>query len=88
VLAGEQFRQREKKLDAKEGRTIETIFKIRKRLLNWNKVKAKREQLDPRVRQEIIDRLRDEIILLSKVIERDLSHWLGGVPEADPARSA
>ena len=84
VLAGEQFRQREKKLDAKESRTVDTILKVRKRLLDWNKVKAKREQLDPGVRQEIIDRLRDEIILLSRVIGRDLSHWLGGVPEADP----
>jgi len=84
VLAGEQFRQREKKLDAKESRTVNTILKVRKRLLDWNKVKAKREQLDPGVRQEIIDRFRDEIILLSRVIDRDLSHWLGGVPEADP----
>ena len=88
VLAGEQFRQREKNLDAKESRAVATIFKVRKRLLDWNKVKAKREQLDPKIRQEIIDRLRDEIILLSKVIDRDLSHWLGGVPEADPAQRA
>ena len=85
VLAGEKFRQREKKLDAKEGWAIETVFRVRKRLLDWNKVPAKRQQLDPRVRQEIIDRLRDEVILLSQVIGRDLSHWLGGVPEAKPA---
>jgi hypothetical protein len=85
VLAGEKFRQREKKLDAREGRAIEAIFKVRKRLLDWNKIPARREQLDPRVRQEIIDRLRDEIILLSQVIGRDLSHWLGGVPEANPS---
>jgi len=84
VLAGEQFRQREKKLDAQENRAVQAIFKVRKRLLDWNKVKAKREQLDPRVRQEIIDRLRDEIVLLSKVIDRDLSHWLGGIPDANP----
>jgi hypothetical protein len=85
VLAGEKFRQREKKIGASEGRAIETIFKIRKRLLDWNKVPAKRQPLDPAVRKEIIDRLRDEVILLSKLIDRDLSHWLGGVPEANPA---
>ena len=84
VLAGQKFRQREKKLHATEGRAIEAVFKVRKRLLNWNKVPAKRQQLDPRVRREIIDRLRDEVILLSQVIGRDLSHWLGGVPEAKP----
>ena len=58
---------------------------MRKRLLEWNKVPAERQPLDPGVRQEIIDRLRDDVILLSRVIDRDLSHWLGGVPEAKPA---
>lgn len=87
VLAGQKFRQREKKLDAREGRTIAAIFKVRKRLLDWNKVPAKRQPLDPRVRREIIDRLGDEVIILSRVIGRDLSHWLGGVPEANPSRT-
>ena len=36
----------------------------------------------------IIDRLREDVILLSKVIDRDLSHWLGGVPEARPGKEA
>lgn len=84
VLAGEKFRTREKSLGASEGRAIAAVFKVRKRLLDWNKVPAKREPLDPQVRLQIIDRLRDDVILLSKVIDRDLSHWLGGVPEANP----
>ena len=86
IMAGEKYRQREKDLDADDSRAVSAILKLRKRLLDWNKVPAKREPLDPRVRAEIIDRLRDEIILLSKVIDRDLSHWLGGVPEADPSK--
>ncbi len=88
VLAGEKYRQREKKLDAKEGKAITAIFRARKRLLDWNKVPAKRQPLDPKVRQQIIERLRDDVILLSKVIDRDLSHWLGGVPEARPDAKA
>jgi hypothetical protein len=84
VLAGEKFRTREKDLGAGESRTVKAIFAVRKRLLDWNKVPAKREPLDPAVRQQIIDRLRDDVILLSQVIGRDLSHWLGGVPEANP----
>ena len=90
ILAGEQFRQREKKLDAREGRAITAVFKVRKRLLDWNKVPARREPLDPELRRQIVDRLRDDVILLSRAIDRDLSHWLGGVPEANPkaARSA
>ncbi|MCF2514549.1 sulfotransferase [Sphingomonas sp. G124] len=88
VLAGEKFRTREKKLDAGEGRAITAVFAVRKRLLDWNKVSAKREPLDPQLRQAIIDRMRDDVIHLSRVIDRDLSHWLGGVPEANPRATA
>jgi hypothetical protein len=84
VLAGEKFRTREKDLGASEGRAITAVFRVRKRLLDWNKVPAKRQPLDPLVRQQIIDRMRDDVILLSRVIDRDLSHWLGGVSEANP----
>ena len=86
VLAGEQFRQREKRLDAKEGPVLGAVLKMRKRLLQWNKVRAKREPLDPALRAVIIERMRADIIRLSTIIDRDLSHWLGGVPEANPHR--
>jgi hypothetical protein len=88
ALAGEQFNKREKKVGSSESKTLTAIFAVRKRLLEWNKVPAKRQPLDPVVRQEIIERMRDEVILLSRVIDRDLSHWLGGVPEAKPERAA
>jgi hypothetical protein len=87
VLAGEKYRTREKKLEAKESKAIAAIFRVRKRLLDWNKVPAKREPLDPALRARIIDRLRDDVVLLAKTIDRDLSHWLGGVAEAKPART-
>ena len=86
ALAGEQFHKREKKVGTTESPALAAFFRFRKRLLTWNKVPAKRQPLDPAVRQQIIERLRDDVILLSKVIGRDLSHWLGGVPEADPRR--
>lgn len=85
VMAGKKYRQRVKALDAADGRGIAAIFQLRKRLLRWNKVPAKRIPLDPRVREDMIKRLRDEVILLSRVIDRDLSHWLGGIPEAGPS---
>ncbi|HEU0310206.1 MAG TPA: sulfotransferase [Sphingomicrobium sp.] len=87
ALAGEQFHKREKKVGTRESPALAAIFRVRKRLLEWNKVPAKRQPLDPHLRQQIIDRLRDDVILLSKVIDRDLSHWLGGVPEARPEKS-
>ena len=88
ALAGEKFHRREKKVGTTQSPALAAIFRVRKRLLEWNKVPARREPLDPGVRQEIIDRLRDDVILLSKVIDRDLSHWLGGVPEAKPQKKA
>lgn len=84
ALAGEKFRQREKKLGDGDGPALTAIFRLRKRLLDWNKVPAKRQPLDPAVRQQIIDRMRGEVTLLARTIDRDLSHWLGGVPEARP----
>ena len=86
AMAGEKFHAREKKVGSSQGPLLAGIFRVRKRLLEWNKVPVKRQPLDPAVRQQIIDRLRDDVILLSKVIDRDLSHWLGGVPEARPQK--
>lgn len=88
ALAGEKFHTREKEVGSTQGPALSAIFRVRKQLLQWNKVPAKRQPLDPAVRQEIIDRLRDDVILLSRTIDRDLSHWLGGVPEAKPEQTA
>ena len=88
ALAGEQFHKREKKVGTSDSPALAAIFRVRKRLLEWNKVSAKRQPLDPAVRQQIIDGHRDDVILLSRVINRDLSHWLGGVPEAKPKKLA
>jgi len=88
ALAGEHYHKREKKVGSTESPALAAVFRVRKRLLEWNKVPAKRQPLDPRVRAEIIERHRDDVILLSKVIGRDLSHWLGGVPEARPDAKA
>jgi len=88
ALAGEKFHAREKQVGSTQSHALSAIFRVRKRLLQWNKVPAKRQPLDPAVRQQILDRLRDDVILLSKTIDRDLSHWLGGVPEAKPKESA
>lgn len=88
ALAGEKFHTREKEVGSTQGPALSAIFRVRKQLLQWNKIPAKRQPLDPAVRQEIIDRLRDDVILLSRTIDRDLSHWLGGVPEAKPEQTA
>jgi hypothetical protein len=88
ALAGEHFHKREKKVGTKASPVLAAVFRLRARLLEWNKVEIKRQPLDPHVRHEIIERHRDDVILLSKVIGRDLSHWLGGIPEAKPDAKA
>ena len=88
ALAGEKFHTREKKVGSTQGPALSAIFRVRKRLLRWNKIPAKRQPIDPAVRQQIIDCLREDVILLSRTIDRDLSHWLGGVPEAKPEQTA
>jgi hypothetical protein len=82
ALAGEHFHKREMKVGSTDSKALTAIFAVRKRLLEWNKVEAQRQPLDPQVRQQIIDMFRDDVNLLSRVIDRDLSHWLGGLPEA------
>ncbi|QDP18831.1 sulfotransferase family protein [Sphingomonas xanthus] len=87
VLAGEKYRTREKKLGAGEGKALAVIFSVRKRLLEWNKVPAPRQPLDPNLRNMIVERMRDDVVMLAQNIDRDLSHWLGGIAEAKPKRA-
>ena len=41
ALAGEKFHKREKQVGSTESRALTTIFRLRKRLLQWNKIPAK-----------------------------------------------
>ncbi len=98
LLAGEKFLQREGKLPnqkakgksgnkTKQTKTgLQRVFEVRKRLLKWNQVPAKIEPVPAELQQDIAGRLRGEIAELARLLDRDLSHWLGGVPEAKPAQ--
>lgn len=79
VMAGEKYRQRVKPLKKGTGRDsalIGAVMAGRKRLLRWNKAPASPIRLDAELRREIRERLVDDIAHLSRLIDRNLSHWL------------
>lgn len=81
IAAGDKYRQRVKPLDRGSAQgpgpvLSRAVLAGRKRLLRWNQAPAPAIRLDTRLRQELRDTLLDDVIHLSKLIDRDLSHWL------------
>ena len=75
-LAGEQFHQRIRDVDAPETHMPKTVLNWRKRLLRWNRVPPRAQSVPISVQHEIRRKLRDEIDRLGHLIGRDLSSWL------------
>ena len=84
ALAGEKFHKREKKVGSTDSRRSPPSSASASGCSNGTRFRpsASRSILASASRSST--RLRDDVILLSRVIDRDLSHWLGGVPEAKP----
>jgi hypothetical protein len=40
-----------------------------------NTVRERRPPLSPALRAELVEAFRDEVALLSRLLNRDLSHW-------------
>ena len=80
LLAGEAYRQRVTKIDGSKSESgiVRSVLSMRKKLLRWNKATAAPVRLPDWLAAEISDTLADEVALLSTLIDRDLSHWLGG----------
>jgi hypothetical protein len=49
---------------------------IRGKIINWNKVPAKPPQIGKRVLGEMRDMFSTDVALLSRLLKRDLTHWL------------
>ena len=77
-LAGKEFAQRERSLDApaREDKVTEKFFSVRKRVLRWNRIPLPKRPIPVAVQRDIRERLKPEIDHLAKLIGRDLSHWL------------
>ena len=55
-----------------------TVLAVRKRLLKWNEAPARKADIDAKLLGEMRDMYRDDVMLLSKVVGRDLTSWIDG----------
>lgn len=80
VLAGEMFRRRVAPIDRQErpSALLRAVFGGRKRLLSWNRQLTPTPRPSAAMQRKIHEALAGEVELLSELIGRDLSHWLGG----------
>ena len=90
LLAGEAYRQRVGKVEKrkKSSPIARAILTGRKKLLRWNKVPAAPAQLPDWLKREICEAFAGEVAHLSALIGRDLSHWLDGKADREPAADA
>jgi len=90
LLAGEKYRQRvaAPKVKGPDSALVRAVLAGRKRLLRWNKVAAAPVVVPDWLRREISETLAGEIVLLSKLIGRDLGHWLDGAPKRSHGEAA
>jgi hypothetical protein len=80
ILAGEQYRTRvAKKPKKKAGPLGSALMSARKRLIALNQTAPPPTRISAEVRQEIREALSNDIDHLGRLIDRDLSHWLGRV---------
>jgi hypothetical protein len=89
VLAGQHFRRRvsakpHKRPSWLSGRVMAT----RTALLRWNRTKAPPVRISDALAQDIRETLHEDRLLLSRLLDRNLDHWLGGnPPKAGKAQS-
>lgn len=64
------------------GPVFQKVLDVRTRILDWNEIPAERREIDPAVLDQMRAMYRNDVMLLSDLVDRDLGHWL------DPAGSA
>jgi hypothetical protein len=87
ILAGQHFRKRVADAPQREPSWISRqVMDARLALLRWNRTPAPKPIVSSELAGEIRDTLRDDTLEFSRLIGRDLSHWLGGIgPVVEPA---
>ena len=51
---------------------------IRTRIIHMNRIPAGKPQVSGRVLEEMRAMYRDDVALLSRLLERDINHWIDG----------
>jgi hypothetical protein len=63
-------------LRLKEAVGEEGINTVKTKIVGLNTVKERRRPLSPEFRAELVETFREEVALLSRLLNRDLSHWV------------
>ncbi len=53
----------------------DTISAVKTKLVEFNTLKERRPPMPPALRAELVETFRDEVALLSQLLNRDLRHW-------------
>jgi hypothetical protein len=54
----------------------ERVSAVKKKMVDLNTVRERRRPLSPELRAELVETFREEVALLSRLMGRDLSHWV------------
>lgn len=54
---------------------VQEITALKRKIVALNTVKEVRQPLTPEFRKELLEAFRDEVVLFSRLMGRDLSHW-------------
>jgi hypothetical protein len=60
----------------KHGVGAESIVALKQKIVDLNTVKEPRPPLSPAFRAELVETFRDEVTVLAKLLDRDLSRWV------------
>jgi len=60
------------------GPMLQKVMAVRTKIIHWNRIPAGKPVVSERVREEMRDMYRDDIAKLSKLLDRDLTHWIDG----------
>jgi hypothetical protein len=60
----------------KQAMGTERVVAVKNKIVNMNTVRERRPPLSPGLRAELVEVFHDEVVLLSKLLNRDLSHWV------------
>jgi hypothetical protein len=52
------------------------ITAMKRKMVSLNTVRERRQPISPEFRAELVETFRDEVALLSRLVHRDLSHWV------------
>jgi sulfotransferase family protein len=54
----------------------EYVIGVKEWIIDFNTARERRRQLSPAFRTELVETFKDEVALLSRILGRDLSHWV------------